>query len=153
MPPVANTRDISWNTSYRFPYPFDEAAARKYIGFTNNGAGENIWQFAVMHNDRLAGGCGAIRGEGLHTHTAEVGYWLGKDYWGLGLATEIVAELILFIRNRTDIEILTGSCFGWNPASRRVLEKNSFVNEGIRRNAVKKWNRTTDLWLYALPLR
>ncbi|WFS63525.1 GNAT family N-acetyltransferase [Pseudodesulfovibrio thermohalotolerans] len=152
VPPLADTRDISWNTSFRFPYPYDEEAAKNMIHWSRDGAGENKWQFAVFSDEELAGGCGAIRGSGVETHTATVGYWLGTAWWGKGLATEIVAALVRYMREETDVEQLTASCFGWNPASRRVLEKTGFAHEGMRRGVVRKWGKTTDLWIYGRPL-
>ena len=152
VPPLADTRDISWNTSFRFPYPYDEEAAKRMIQWSRDGAGENKWQFAVSSDGELAGGCGAIRGVGVEAHTATVGYWLGTAWWGRGLATEMVAALIRYMREETDVEQLSASCFGWNPASRRVLEKTGFAHEGVRRGVVRKWGRTTDLWIYGRPL-
>jgi [ribosomal protein S5]-alanine N-acetyltransferase len=49
-------------------------------------------------------------------------------------------------------ELHTATCFGWNPASRRVLEKTGFRNEGVRKGVVKKWGETTDLWTYGMLL-
>ncbi len=55
-----------------------------------------------------------------------VGFWLGKEYWGQGLATaalaallEIIDERPLYARAATD-----------NAASIRVLQKNGFVISG-----------------------
>nr|WP_321255940.1 GNAT family N-acetyltransferase [uncultured Pseudodesulfovibrio sp.] len=150
---IANTRDISWNTSYKFPYPFDLQAAQRYIMFNNTDAGNGIWQFAVQLDDTLVGGCGAIRGTDVQNHTAVIGYWLGVKYWGQGIATEILNALVTYMRNETDIEQLSATGYGWNPASERVLTKNGFIKEGVRKGVVKKWNKTTDLWIYGKLLR
>ncbi|EGB16439.1 GCN5-related N-acetyltransferase [Pseudodesulfovibrio mercurii] len=148
IPPVASTRDISWNTSFRFPHPFDETAAKRLVRWSRDGAGEDKWQFAVFLDGELAGSCGTVRGEGVEAHTATTGYWLDPSLWGRGLATEVVTELVRYMRDQTAIEQLTATCFGWNPASRRVLEKTGFRLEGVRRGVVRKWGRTTDLWIY-----
>ena len=153
VPPIADTRDISWNTSFRFPHPYDEAAARTMISWARTDAGTAKWQFAIFLDGELIGGCGTIRGDDVHAHTAVVGYWLDKGHWGRGLATETVGEMVRYMREETDIEQLTATGFGWNPASRRVLEKIGFQEEGLRRGVVKKWGKTTDLWIYGLLLR
>lgn len=150
---IANTKDISWNTSFNFPYPMDEAAAEKLIDFNRKGNGDYSWQFAAVRDEKLIGGCGATRGADVQSHTAIVGYWLDVEHWGQGLATELLGELITFMRDETDIEQLTATGFGWNTASPRVLEKNGFVKEGVRKGVVKKWGKTTDLWIYGLQLR
>ena len=152
LPPIADTRDISWNTSFKFPHPYGEDAAGTMVSWARTKAGVDKWQFAVFIDGDLAGGCGTIRGEDVHAHTAVVGYWLGVDWWGRGMASEILAALVDYMRAETDIEQLTATCFGWNPASRRVLEKTGFRNEGVRKGVVKKWGKTTDLWVYGMLL-
>jgi RimJ/RimL family protein N-acetyltransferase len=152
IPAVANTREISWNTTFRFPYPFDTAAAKRMVHWSREDAGRDKWQFAVFFHDGLAGSCGTIRGEDVEAHTASVGYWLDPALWGRGLGTEMVGELVRHMREATDIEQLTAACFGWNPASRRVLEKTGFRQEGLRRGVVRKWGKVTDLWIYGLLL-
>ena len=148
VPPIADTRDISWNTSFKFPHPYDEAAARRMIEWSRTDAGEQVWQFAAFEEGRLIGGIGATRADDVHAHTAVVGYWLGTEFWGRGLASELVGALVRYMTEETDVEQLTATCFGWNPASMRVLEKNGFVNEGVRKGVVRKWGRTTDLWIF-----
>ena len=148
VPPIADTRDISWNTSFKFPHPYDEAAARRMIEWSRTGAGEAIWQFVAFLDDRLIGGIGATRAEDVQAHTAVVGYWLGTEFWGQGLASELLGALVRYMTDETDVEQLTATCFGWNPVSRRVLEKNGFVLEGVRKGVVRKWDKTTDLWIY-----
>lgn len=148
IPSLADTRDISWNTSFRFPNPYDEQAAKRMVEWSRDGAGVNLWQFALLADGELAGGIGTIRNNDVERHTANVGYWLGTRFWGRGLASEALAELIRYMIEATDVEQLTATCFGWNPASRRVLEKCGFALEGVRRGVVRKWDRTTDLWIY-----
>lgn len=150
---IANTRDISWNTSYKFPYPFDSQAAQRFIMFNTTDTGNGTWQFAVQLDGTLVGGCGAIRGTDVQSHTAIIGYWLGVEYWGQGIATEILGALVTYMHDETDIEQLSATGYGWNPASERVLIKNGFIKEGVRKGVVKKWDKTTDLWIYGKLLR
>lgn len=153
LPLIADTRDISWNTSYRFPHPFDLEAAKRYIEFHIAGSPPDEWSYAITLEEALIGGCRVWRGIGVHAHTAEIGYWLGVDYWGYGLATEIVLAVIGHVAATSDIEQITANCFGWNTASQRVLEKCGFSKAGIIRNAVKKWGATTDLHVYDRLIR
>ncbi|MGE4192057.1 MAG: GNAT family N-acetyltransferase [Pseudodesulfovibrio sp.] len=153
IPPLADTRDISWNTSFRFPSPYDEKAAQRMVEWSRDGAGVNVWQFALVAGGELAGGIGTTRNSDVETHTANVGYWLGTRFWGKGLASEALAELVRYMHEETDVEQLTATCFGWNPGSRRVLEKCGFSLEGVRKGVVRKWGRTTDLWIYGQVLK
>jgi RimJ/RimL family protein N-acetyltransferase len=153
LPAIANDRAIARNTSNRFPHPFEAADARRFVARHRRNQGIDSWQFAVLLGDTLIGGCGATRGRDVQSHTAEVGYWLGVDHWGMGLATEVVAGLAEYLRNATDLEQLTATGFAWNAPSVRVLEKTGFVLEGVRRGVVKKWGERTDLWIYGMLLR
>jgi RimJ/RimL family protein N-acetyltransferase len=53
----------------------------------------------------------------------EVGYWLGKEYWGKGIATQALAEYIGIVKTRP----LMAHVARHNIGSRRVLEKCGFV--------------------------
>jgi RimJ/RimL family protein N-acetyltransferase len=58
----------------------------------------------------------------------DIGYWLGRAYWGRGIATEALRQF-LTIEQRRPLSAYTASD---NVASRRVLEKCGFtmVDEG-----------------------
>lgn len=52
-----------------------------------------------------------------------VGYWLGRDYWGRGIATSALAAFLAEVPSRP----LYASVAACNSASRRVLEKCGFT--------------------------
>ncbi len=52
----------------------------------------------------------------------EVGYWLGKEYWGKGIATQALTEYISIVKTRP----LMAHVARHNIGSRRVLEKCGF---------------------------
>lgn len=52
----------------------------------------------------------------------EVGYWLGKAYWGKGIATQALTEYISIVKTRP----LMAHVARHNIGSRRVLEKCGF---------------------------
>lgn len=81
--------------------------------------------FAITLENELVGGCGFKReAEGV-----EIGYWIGRPYWGRGYATA-AAELLIEEARRRGLERLYAEVFVENPASMRVLEKAGFVREG-----------------------
>jgi RimJ/RimL family protein N-acetyltransferase len=59
----------------------------------------------------------------------EVGYWLGKDYWGKGIATKALEEFLKQIETRP----LYAHVAKHNVGSRRVLEKCGFTISGEER--------------------
>ncbi|MFY0022190.1 GNAT family protein, partial [Acinetobacter baumannii] len=70
--------------------------------------------------------------------SAEIGYWLAEPFWGQGIATEAVRQLVEYTFYYFDIVRLYAEVFETNKASMRVLEKNGFYLEGVRRKAVFK---------------
>jgi RimJ/RimL family protein N-acetyltransferase len=72
---------------------------------------------------------GAVAGQVLsfpRDGVREVGYWLGREYWGRGLASAALAEFLVVDRRRP----LHGVVAEHNVASRRVLECNGFLLVG-----------------------
>lgn len=56
----------------------------------------------------------------------EIGYVIGKDYWGRGLVPEAVKAVIDFCFRELDFDWLICGHFLWNHRSRRVVEKCGF---------------------------
>jgi len=54
-----------------------------------------------------------------------IGYWIGREFWGRGVATESLALYLAEVRDRPLYAYVAVS----NVASARVLEKNGFVGE------------------------
>ena len=53
----------------------------------------------------------------------EIGYWLGREFWGRGLATASLAQFLPLVTERPVYGVVNEA----NVASRRVLERNGFV--------------------------
>lgn len=60
----------------------------------------------------------------------EIGYWIGKPYWGQGLSTEAAKAIIQEAKDRLGVQALMAGVFADNPASLRVLEKLGFKTTG-----------------------
>ena len=60
----------------------------------------------------------------------EVGYWIGKPYWGKGICTEALKLVIDYCFNVKGFTALWGDYFPENPASGRVMEKCGFKDTG-----------------------
>ena len=64
--------------------------------------------------------------EKLPDTEAELGYWIGKPYWGQGLTTEAARKMIRYAFEELKLEKLWSGYFDGNDASRRVQEKCGF---------------------------
>ncbi len=148
----ANDRDIWINLMDRFPHPYTAKDADEFIAVAGRLAELNGREMAagIEVEGELAGSIGVFPGSDVHARVASIGYWLGRRFQGRGIMTEAVglwADRLFADPHWMRIE---ADAFGWNPASRRVLEKNGFVREGTRRNAVWKDGAATDAIVYGL---
>lgn len=61
----------------------------------------------------------------------ELGYWIGKPYWGHGYMTEACSALIACAEEHLGVTTLVAGVFSDNPGSVRILEKLGFTNTGV----------------------
>lgn len=92
------------------------------------------WAITLKDNGELIGCIGYYT---YHTsnieigiNDAEVGYWIGKEFWNKGFCTEALMEIIDFCFNKKKFDILWADFFVDNPASGRVMEKCGFIDTG-----------------------
>ncbi|MCP3653506.1 MULTISPECIES: GNAT family N-acetyltransferase [Herbaspirillum] len=144
---IANNKNISGNMADRFPspYKFDDAVA--WIHEMKSHPHRHAW--AIEFNGRLAGGISLVPRSGSLKHCSGIVYWLGEQYWGLGLATESVRRVLAFAFDVEQFVRVETTVFEWNLASIRVLEKCGFVREGTLRASFMKNGRIVDRHLYA----
>lgn len=60
----------------------------------------------------------------------EVGYWIARPYWGQGICTEAMRQVVDYCFNVKGFTVLWGDYFPENPASGRVMEKCGFRDTG-----------------------
>lgn len=112
-----------------FPYPREEAA--RYIlsarGKNAEGAALLLAITARKQPQNLIGAIGVEPdGEG----SVEIGYWLGRPFWGQGLMTEAAQAMIDAVFLYTDVKEINASIRVLNSASRTVLERCGFQQAG-----------------------
>lgn len=73
----------------------------------------------IVYNGEVAGNIACFEMEGKE----EIGYWLGRSFWGQGIASEALRQLLLEVKTRP----LFAHVAKQNPASKRVLEKCGFI--------------------------
>ena len=95
------------------------------------------------------GGIGLRPGEDVHRHTAEFGYWLGEEFWGRGVMSEVVPAFVDYCFKEFSLNRIFAMPHSSNPASAHVLEKAGFVLEGRLRKNVVKDGEVLDSLLYA----
>ncbi|RZJ05265.1 MAG: N-acetyltransferase [Brevundimonas sp.] len=146
---LANDADIARMT-LRMPHPFSTTDAEDFV---INVAGQDpatARTFLIEHEDNgPVGVLGIFQDKDL---APEVGYWIGRPFWGRGYATEALDGAIAWASRAWKRRALVAGHFADNPASGRVLEKAGFLYTGeVRRGFSRARGADTDtrrmVWL------
>jgi len=131
-----NDRDVAAFLDL-IPHPYTEADARDWFGIAADGwSAATSATFAIHVNgvEGAAGGIGVRFLEGLDEGSAEIGYWIGADARGRGVATAATRLAARWaFDNVPDLARLQLRAAVENVASNRVAEKAGFTREGVLR--------------------
>jgi ribosomal-protein-alanine N-acetyltransferase len=79
-----------------------------------------------------------------------LGYWMGEQFAGKGVMTEAVGLIVPFTFDVLDLHRIHAAFLPHNVASRRVLERNGFVEEGFAKHYLQIDGRWEDHVLFGL---
>jgi RimJ/RimL family protein N-acetyltransferase len=96
------------------------------------------------------GGIGVIPQTDIYRRTAEIGYWLGEEFWGRGIMTEAVKAVTDWAFENFEICRIYAGVLEWNPGSMKVLEKAGYRFEARLRMAATKEDTTMDDFIYSV---
>jgi ribosomal-protein-alanine N-acetyltransferase len=139
---ISNNKKIWLNVRDRFPHPYTVGNAVEWIALTLSQ--KPIQNMAITFNGKIAGSIGVVPKDDVYRKSIEIGYFIGEDYWGNGIASAAVSLLIGYIKSHFNVIRIYAEVFNHNTASMKVLEKNGFHLEGIRKKAVVKNNIVLD---------
>jgi RimJ/RimL family protein N-acetyltransferase len=134
---LANDIDIARMTT-SMPHPYTDADAEAFLARAHTVDLDQEVAFAIDN-----GRDGLIGVVGLFPHGPlgpEIGYWIGRAYWGRGYATEAASAALVWAGKDWGRRIVMSGHFADNPASGRVLEKAGFLYTGevqSRRSAAR----------------
>jgi len=131
---ILNDPEVVRYLSSKIPTPYTLEDAQWWV---STGSKIGIVK-AIDFNGSLVGCIGVEQGKFEYERSAEVGYWIAKDYWKKGIATHAINEIISLVFKTTDIVRLFASVFSQNTASMNVLLKCGFELESIQKNAIYK---------------
>lgn len=144
----ANNENISQYMRDQFSYHYSLEAAQKWIPQVINEKPE--LKFAIAVNDIAVGGISLETQTDIFRYNAELGYWLGEEYWGRGIISEAIVTFTKWGFENFDFLRIFAGVLDTNVASKRVLEKAGFQFEArIRKGAVKN-GIVMDDWFYSL---
>jgi len=119
---LAGERDVAETTAL-IPHPYPDGAAEAWIAaqaLERTAGREFTYAVTSIEDDMLVGAIG------LRPVTSEhgnLGFWIGRPYWGRGYATAAARAVIALAFALLDVDTLTAAHLVRNPASGRVMEK------------------------------
>jgi len=145
---IANNYNIAKFMRNRFPHPYSYDDAKNFIGWIQENYNNLV--FAIECDGIIVGSIGLFPGDDIYCATAELGYWIGEEYWGRGIATAALLQMVDYGFANFLFNKIKAHVFHPNTASMRVLEKCGFCKESVLKASVYKYDEYLDEHLYAV---
>jgi RimJ/RimL family protein N-acetyltransferase len=147
---LAGDRAIA-DTTLQIPHPYEVGMAEEWI-LTRRPkfeAGEEVvFAIVLRETGELIGAMGLVI-EGKFRR-AELGYWIGRPYWGNGYCTEAGHAVLEYGFHSLNLNRIHAYHFQRNPASGKVMRKLGMKHEGSSPQHVMKWGAFEDIELYGM---
>jgi RimJ/RimL family protein N-acetyltransferase len=143
----ANNRNVWRNLRDLLPHPYCEHDATTFIKTVLSQVRPT--SFVIEVDGAAVGVIGVRLRDDIERINAELGYWLGEEFWGRGILSEAIPAFTDWAMKEFNLLRVEAMVFYWNPASARVLEKSGFVREATLRRSAIKDGEVIDRWLYA----
>jgi 8-oxo-dGTP diphosphatase len=136
---LAADPDVCLPANYPCPFPAD--GAREFIAERLQAAADG-WAitFAVVAGGVFVGSC-SLYSVDLVEGGAELGFWIGRPYWGRGHATAAVGRLIAVGFGDLGLHAVTARCLGANERAKAVLYRHDFQFVGFGPGEGTAWRR------------
>jgi len=145
----ANNFKIAKFMSNGFPHPYTKENGKTFIALANKDKPVHI--FTIDINGEASGGIGVHPQTDIHCRNMELGYWLAVQYWGHGIITRAIIEIVDFaFKTYNDVDRIFARPFGTNLASQKVLGKAGFKLEAKFEKALYKNGEYLDELIYAI---
>ena len=133
------------------PHPYPDGAAEAWIGGHAQEWEKSqraVWAITRSADGSLLGAIDLFFR--LARHGAGCGYWVGREHWRQGIATEALGAVIAWGFDELRLHRIEATHLTRNPASGRVMEKAGLRLEGTMRDAALCRGRLEDLALRAI---
>lgn len=132
------------------PYPYKMVDAKRFIDKSRrNFKAKKELNFAIDSvSTRTLVGIISLHKIDQINNSGQISYWLGQNYWNIGIATESIRLVIRYAFNVLRLHKIYANVFDSNKASVRVLEKNHLRKEGGLIDSVFKQSKYHNILLY-----
>lgn len=131
-----------------FPSPYTLDKAKGFIAMANRETPPRI--LAISQHGKAIGGIGLHPGTDIYRLNAELGYWLGEPFWGKGIMTEAIRQMVVYGFEKWPIDRIFARPFHTNIGSQRALEKAGFTLEARLKGTILKQDEKLDELIYAI---
>jgi [ribosomal protein S5]-alanine N-acetyltransferase len=148
---LAGAREIA-DTTVSIPHPYELDHALAWIGQQRREAVRGrATNFAIrlLADGPLIGSVGLRDIDREHLQ-AELGFWIGREWWGKGYAREAATAVIRFGFDALGLNRICAHHMSRNPAAGKVLSALGMQQEGLLRQRVRKWGVYEDVVVYAI---
>jgi RimJ/RimL family protein N-acetyltransferase len=143
----ANNWNVAKWLTNGFPHPYTQEDGKAYLSTIANDNPMKV--FAIEVNGEAVGSIGIFPQADIHEKNAEMGYWLAEEYWGQGIMTKAIQEIVEYGFQTFDIVRIFARPFSTNLKSQRKIKKTGFVLEASLKNALFKNGVFMDELIYA----
>lgn len=143
----ANNPRIARFMTDQFPHPYTPENGKNFISMASGRNPQTIMAIAV--DGKAVGGIGLHPQQDIYCRNAEMGYWLGEAYWGHGIMTRAIIEMIKYGFGLPGIDRIFARPFATNLPSQKVLQKAGFVLEATLTKSIFKNGESIDECIYA----
>lgn len=144
----ANDREVWRNLRDVFPHPYTVEAADEWLGEVANGT-PALGVYAIDIGGEAVGCIALDPGRDVERWSWEVGYWLGRPFWGQGIMPEALQAVTEAAFQIPDLIRIYAPVFSWNQRSMRVLEKAGYYREAVLVRGGIKDGTVIDRVIYA----
>ncbi len=144
----ANNRNIWENLTDRFPHPYTEENAIDFIKLTHKN--DPIQIKGIYVGSEPIGAIGLHPLEDVFSKNIELGYWIAEPYWGKGIMSRAIAQMVEYGFKNFSINRIFARPFGRNIGSIKTLEKNGFKLEATLEKTIFKDGKYEDELIFAV---
>ncbi len=146
---LVNDYSVAGNLA-RVPFPYREAMAADWISSTHDQAarGEGYHLAVTAGGDLI--GCIGLTVNRANPGEAELGYWLGRKFWGQGFAREAARALLDWGFSTMGLDRVVASALVDNLASQAVLRASGFSQTGQGVQDFMSRNRAMPVLLFEM---
>jgi RimJ/RimL family protein N-acetyltransferase len=134
--------------SYPFPCPLSRMKKDVEDGI-KGWKTKNSFCFTILADDEIAGSI-ILENPSKDKKRYDLGFFVGRKFWGKGIATEAIKKIIRFGFHKLKLYRIQADSDSDNPASGRAMEKAGFEFEGARKKIQKKKTKFIDLHMWGI---